>query len=111
MLGHAAGDLVLQAVAARLRTEAGDKAIVARLSGDEFAIAVDCAEVGEPVARFADRITQAFEQPLPAGTRQHWVKLSVGLQFIRRAGIARTTSSATDILRCIGRKQSVAAAM
>jgi diguanylate cyclase (GGDEF)-like protein/PAS domain S-box-containing protein len=93
MLGHAAGDLVLQAVAERLRTEAGDKAIVARLSGDEFAIAVDRAEVGEPVARFADRVRQAFEQPLPAGTRQHWIKLSVGVAVYPEGG-----DSADDLL-------------
>lgn len=34
--GHAAGDLVLRAVAERLTTEVGAGAIVARLSGDEY---------------------------------------------------------------------------
>lgn len=38
--GHAAGDAVLVAVAARLRQVAGDAALVARLGGDEFLVAV-----------------------------------------------------------------------
>ena len=79
MLGHSAGDLVLRAVAERLRTEVDGKAIVARLSGDEYAIAVDCAEAGEPIAEFADRIARAFESPLITDTRQHRVRISVGV--------------------------------
>ena len=47
MLGHAAGDLVLRAVAERLKPRS-DGAVVARLSGDEFAIAFDGADGGEP---------------------------------------------------------------
>ncbi|MGY8666484.1 EAL domain-containing protein [Bradyrhizobium sp. UFLA05-109] len=79
MFGHAAGDLVLKAVAERLRVEAGAKAIVARLSGDEFAIAIDCVEANEPIAAFTERVIRAFELPLAAGTRQHRVRTSVGI--------------------------------
>ncbi|MDA9404197.1 EAL domain-containing protein [Bradyrhizobium sp. CCBAU 45389] len=79
MLGHSAGDLVLRAVAERLRNEVDGKAIVARLSGDEFAIALDCAEAGEPIAEFAERIARAFEAPLVTGTRQHRVRISIGV--------------------------------
>ena len=79
MLGHSAGDLVLRAVAERLRTEVDSKALVARLSGDEFAIALDCAGFGEPVAMFAERIARAFNAPLATGTRQHRVRISMGV--------------------------------
>lgn len=79
MLGHSAGDLVLRAVAERLRSEADGKAVVARLSGDEFAIALDCAEAGEPIVEFAERIALAFEAPLATGTRQHRVRISIGV--------------------------------
>lgn len=79
MLGHSAGDLVLRAVAERLRTEAGVAAIVARLSGDEFAIALDAAEAGGPIAAFAERIAHAFDAPLTTGTRQHRVRISIGV--------------------------------
>jgi diguanylate cyclase (GGDEF)-like protein len=78
MLGHSAGDLVLRAVAERL-TEVDCKAVVARLSGDEFAIALDCAEAGETIAAFAERIARAFEAPLVTGARQHRVRISIGV--------------------------------
>lgn len=86
MLGHSAGDLVLRAVAERLRREVDGQAVVARLSGDEFAIAIDCAEVGESIAAFAERIAQAFEAPLAAGTRQHRVGISVGVAVYPEGG-------------------------
>lgn len=93
MFGHSAGDLVLQAVAERLRTEAGVAAIVARLSGDEFAIALDGAEAGGPIAAFAERIAHAFEAPLTTGTRQHRVRISIGVAVYPEDG-----HSADDLL-------------
>ncbi|TFV80567.1 EAL domain-containing protein [Bradyrhizobium frederickii] len=86
MLGHSSGDLVLCAVAERLRAEVDGKAIVARLGGDEFAIALDCADIGEPVAAFAERIAQAFEAPLATGTRQHRIRISVGVAVYPEGG-------------------------
>jgi diguanylate cyclase (GGDEF)-like protein/PAS domain S-box-containing protein len=86
MLGHSSGDLVLCAVADRLRAEADGKATIARLSGDEFAIALDCADIGEPVATFAERIAQAFEAPLAAGARQHRIRISVGVAVYPEGG-------------------------
>jgi diguanylate cyclase (GGDEF)-like protein/PAS domain S-box-containing protein len=79
LLGHAAGDRVLQAVAQRLKEEAGEEGLVARLSGDEFAIAVPRAALPYPVGEFADRIVEAFDRPLLAGTREHRVKISTGV--------------------------------
>ncbi|MBB4368179.1 diguanylate cyclase (GGDEF)-like protein/PAS domain S-box-containing protein [Bradyrhizobium sp. cir1] len=86
MLGHSAGDLVLRAVAERLRTKVNGKAIIARLSGDEFAIALDGAEAGEPIAEFAGRIARAFEAPLATGTRQHRVRISIGVAIYPDGG-------------------------
>lgn len=86
MLGHSAGDLVLQAVAVRLKEQAGGGPIVARLSGDEFAIARESADGGEPIAEFAERIARAFEAPLATGTRQHRVRISIGVAVYPEGG-------------------------
>ncbi|WP_342739791.1 EAL domain-containing protein [Bradyrhizobium sp. B117] len=86
MLGHSAGDLVLQAVADRLKEQAGDGSVVARLSGDEFAIVRESADVGEPIAEFVERIARAFEAPLTTGTRQHRVRISVGVAVYPEGG-------------------------
>ncbi|UFW47218.1 MULTISPECIES: EAL domain-containing protein [Bradyrhizobium] len=86
MLGHSAGDLVLQAVADRLKEQAGDRSVVARLSGDEFAIGRESADGGEPIAEFAERITRAFEAPLTTGTRQHRVRISLGVAVYPEGG-------------------------
>jgi diguanylate cyclase (GGDEF)-like protein/PAS domain S-box-containing protein len=79
LLGHASGDLVLRAVSERLAAEAGSAAIAARLSGDEFAIAIPRAAIAETVAQFAERILRAFDSPLLAGTRRRRVGVSIGV--------------------------------
>src|SRR5207248_9648873 len=79
MLGHAFGDLVLRAVSERLSFETGGEGIVARLSGDEFAIAIPHGAHAETVKQFCARISAAFDSPLPAGTRQHRVNVIIGV--------------------------------
>src|SRR5262249_22501031 len=79
MLGHAAGDLVLKAVSERLVTEAGGEGVAARLSGDEFALAIPCAAISGEVTKFAEHIALAFDRPLLAGVRVHRVKISIGV--------------------------------
>ncbi len=86
MLGHACGDLVLCAVTERLNREAGNTALVARLSGDEFAIAIPRADAAETVAALSERIARAFDIPLLAGTRQHRVKVSLGAAVYPEGG-------------------------
>ena len=63
--GHAAGDLVLAAIAERLQTFAGD-ALVARIGGDEFGLGwiVPLDEAPEVLADRADRLVEAVSAPL-----------------------------------------------
>ena len=79
VFGHANGDLLLRAVAERLKGEAGRTGIVARLSGDEFAIAVPCDGSAETVVELSERIWRGFDDPLLVGTRQHRVRVSIGV--------------------------------
>jgi diguanylate cyclase (GGDEF)-like protein/PAS domain S-box-containing protein len=85
-LGHSNGDLVLSAVAERLNLHVGSSAVVARLSGDEFAIAFCCGDMAENVAAFAERIRHAFDEPVLAASRPHRVKVSIGAAVFPAGG-------------------------
>lgn len=78
MLGHALGDLVLKAVADKLTAQTDGAGLVARLSGDEFAIAIRCVDFRGTVAQFSEQVARAFEGPLTAGARQHRLNISIG---------------------------------
>jgi diguanylate cyclase (GGDEF)-like protein/PAS domain S-box-containing protein len=78
MLGHAIGDLVLRAISERLTAAMPAAGLIARLSGDEFAIAVPTNAIGQDVSRFAEQIGAGFDEPLLAGTRHLRVRVSIG---------------------------------
>ncbi|MEH2502611.1 diguanylate cyclase (GGDEF)-like protein/PAS domain S-box-containing protein [Bradyrhizobium sp. AZCC 1578] len=78
MLGHTCGDLVLRAISQRLTAAIPTAGLVARLSGDEFAIAVPTSDIRENLSRFAEQIGDGFDAPLLAGNRHLRVKVSIG---------------------------------
>ena len=78
-LGHAAGDQLLVAVAARLRAALREQDTLARLGGDEFvALLEDVAEIGE-AARAAEQIAAAIAPPLAINDQEVRVATSVGI--------------------------------
>jgi diguanylate cyclase (GGDEF)-like protein len=62
-MGHAVGDELLVAVAARLASSVRATDTAARLGGDEFALLIEDAVDAEAVQAFAERIVSAFEVP------------------------------------------------
>jgi diguanylate cyclase (GGDEF)-like protein/PAS domain S-box-containing protein len=97
-LGHAAGDQLLVAAAARLRICARAEDTVARLGGDEFALLIeDIANDTEPV-KLAERITEAFADPFKVDGKELHVRGSIGIatnrdvedvdQLLRNADLA-----------------------
>ena len=79
MLGHAAGDRLLAAAAARLRQCAGTDADTARFAGDAFLMLMpQVADAGAP-ARLAERITAVFAQPFDYAGEELQVTASVGI--------------------------------
>ena len=93
-LGHLAGDKVLREVATRLQSCVRDPDVVARLSGDEFAIVLD--EVCDPVvaATVAQRVLDALSEPLTVAGKDLQPTASVGIA-IGHAGHA----GADELLR------------
>ncbi len=77
-LGHPVGDLLLQSVAARLRTLTRAEDVVARTGGDEFVVLLEHAACAEAAAT-AQRIVDGFREPLQVGDRTLSMSLSIGV--------------------------------
>jgi diguanylate cyclase (GGDEF)-like protein len=77
-LGHLVGDDVLREVAQRLARIAQAPDLVARLSGDEFAILVEDAG-GDDASRIAARVIEALRRPVQIGDRALQTSASVGI--------------------------------
>ena len=78
-LGHEVGDLLLVAVAERLKTCLRPEDTAARLGGDEFTILVeDIAKVGE-VVRIAERIAEILRPPFALEEQQVFATVSTGI--------------------------------
>src|SRR5205814_46311 len=60
--GHACGDQLLCDVGERLTTLVEDSGLVARLSGDEFAVVIGGDNVAERAQKLSDRICLAFRK-------------------------------------------------
>ena len=86
-LGHEVGDLLLCAVASRLRGAIRDGDMVARLGGDEFAVIVRGGCPAEVGARLLAALAEPFEL---CGHRIH-VSASVG--------VAHSARTADELLR------------
>jgi diguanylate cyclase (GGDEF)-like protein len=88
--GYEAGDELLKNVAAEMVGAAGEKAIVARMSGDEFAIALSSdADKLSDVEWIADSVLKAVTRPFTVNERL--------LQVGAFAGIAAAEAAETSI--------------
>ena len=94
-LGHAAGDDVLIAVAGRLRVVLPTRCVVGRIAGDEFVV-LDPLTTGPNEAMvLADRVLEAFHEPLALRQGDVFVSASIGVSTYRPS----VTNSADDLLR------------
>ena len=91
-LGHPVGDKLLKAVADRVGGCASDVDLVARLSGDEFAIIQSKYGQPEDAATLAKRVIEALREPFDLNGHQITANISVGI------AIAPTDASELDAL-------------
>ncbi len=78
-LGHLAGDGVLREVARRLGECIREPDVVARLSGDEFAILLEDAPVPQTACKVAQRIQIALQRPMTIAGRELQASASIGI--------------------------------
>lgn len=88
--GHAAGDLLLEALAARLSAALGEGEVVARLGGDEFAAAKIFANDAELEA-FVTRLEACFTDPFENRDASFLVGASIGVAAYPTDGNDRET--------------------
>ncbi|HNJ75437.1 MAG TPA: diguanylate cyclase [Azospira sp.] len=79
--GHAAGDRVLEAVAARLREAVREADTVARMGGDEFVVLLPEIGSTEDAVMVADKIHGAINEPIADGLHNHAVGSSIGISI------------------------------
>ncbi|MGA2926778.1 MAG: EAL domain-containing protein [Solirubrobacteraceae bacterium] len=93
-IGHAAGDELLCAVAARLRScvRSGDTA--ARFGGDEFAVLLEDAANSLECNRVAERIIAAIRRPFTIDRREVFIGATVGI-----AAAGTSAPAADELLR------------
>ncbi|WP_413702223.1 EAL domain-containing protein [Psychromonas sp. KJ10-10] len=80
-LGHKVGDAVLCEVAERFRSESHNYDMVARFSGDEFAIIIDTVEDAQQVLGFIQRLKKLFEKPFYVSNKMIYLEASIGVGF------------------------------
>lgn len=85
-LGHAAGDEVLQEVAARLQQTVGDEDTVSRQSGDEFLVALADVDDLAAVSAVAVEIQQRLAQPITLRGMQLVTSISIGIALFPEDG-------------------------
>ena len=85
--GHAAGDAVLKAVAARMSRCIRDGDIAARWAGDEFAVVMVCDDRRE-AEQMAERLLDTIRQPIDIGKSGEGVQvgISIGISMASDAG-------------------------
>ena len=96
---HSGGDQVLRDIGGRIQSTLRESDLIARLAGDEFAIAlVDITNLGDVMA-FMNRLVEALRRPLQVAGKEMPVTTSVGIALapadgdtaatvLRHAGIA-----------------------
>jgi len=85
--GHPFGDLLLKAVADRLRQCIRDADIAARLGGDEFAIVQAGSSQPTDATSLASRLIEVVGAPYELGGRQVTVELSIGIALAPGDGL------------------------
>ena len=80
-LGHAAGDRLLKAVAARLQALMGEGMTQARLGGDEFALLCEPCTQAAQAAELAQAVVDALKAPFTVDEQALFIGASVGISL------------------------------
>lgn len=77
-MGHRAGDMLLIALAERLRSCVRECDTVGRLGGDEFAIVVDMPQDADEIRTLCRRIVEVMKEPFQLIEKNFYITVSIG---------------------------------
>lgn len=109
-LGHLAGDEMLKEVARRLQDCVREPDMVARLSGDEFAVLLTDVKAVEAAQSVAQRVLDALGQPLHVAGKELEPSVSIGIaigdgSYIMADEVLRDADLALYRAKEMGRKR------
>ncbi len=104
-LGHAAGDVLLQGVARRIRDCLRPADTAARLGGDEFAVLLPTADGVGDVVPVARRILEALRAPFQLAGKETFVSSSIGIAFSEAGHDAEELMVRADLAMYQAKKQ------
>ncbi|WP_300317296.1 bifunctional diguanylate cyclase/phosphodiesterase [Idiomarina sp.] len=84
-LGHTVGDELLRRVARRINKLAPNSSQLARVSGDEFLLAIECTENRQQVVTLAERLLQALDAHFFVDVYELFISASIGITFAEDA--------------------------
>lgn len=89
--GHAAGDVVIQTVAERLKLAVGKSGIVSRIGGDEFILLIDAYHDVPRLSVMSQNIIHSISAPipLPCGAKTD-VGISIGIVIANNEGDSKS---------------------
>ncbi len=90
-LGHALGDQVLKAVAARLTDTLPPEAVLARFGGDEFTILLETPDGPHTAAAEAEKLLRLFTAPFGANDQEFFIGASIGVSVFPTDGADAAT--------------------
>jgi diguanylate cyclase (GGDEF)-like protein len=111
-LGHAFGDRMLSAIAARLLATTSTAGFAARLGGDEFTVVYDGVKNVEAVDSLGQDLVRAFQAPIAVDGRHLMISISVGASMYPDHGgdaeaLLRAADAALFRAKALGRSQLV----
>ena len=111
-LGHAFGDRMLGAIAARLLATTNAAGFAARLGGDEFTVVYDGVKNVEAVNSLGQDLVRAFQAPIEVDGRHLMISISVGASVYPEHGsdaeaLLRAADAALFRAKALGRSQLV----
>jgi diguanylate cyclase (GGDEF)-like protein len=111
-LGHAFGDRMLSAIAARLLATTNAAGFAARLGGDEFTVVYDEVKNVDAVNSLGQDLVRAFQAPIEVDGRHLMISISVGASMYPEHGsdaeaLLRAADAALFRAKALGRSQLV----